>query len=78
MVLNVYLEAKHRPAGAFWIALLRGFLAPIGCLLPLVWLFDVLGVWLSFLTAELIAVLAASIAVWNTERKNPYPDQFSR
>lgn len=69
VVLNVYLEARHRPAWAFWIALLRGFIAPIAFLLPLVMLFDVTGVWLSFLAAELAALMAAAAAVRYSDRR---------
>lgn len=59
IVLNIYFEAVYAPGEAFWIAMIRGLVAPIICIAVFVSLLDVPGVWISFLAAELSSLLTA-------------------
>lgn len=59
IVLNVFFEAVYAPREAFWMAMIRGLLAPIGCIVVCVLIWDVTGVWISFLTAEAVSFLTA-------------------
>ena len=61
IVLNIYFEAVYAPQEAFWAAVVRGLVAPIICILVFVALLDVLGVWISFLAAEVVSLLAAML-----------------
>ena len=58
-VLNIYFEAVYAPKEAFWAAMIRGLLAPIACIVVFVLLMDVMGIWISFLSAEIISLLTA-------------------
>lgn len=58
VVLNIYFEAVYAPGEAFWAAVIRGLVAPITCIVVFVALLDVTGVWISFLAAEIVSLLA--------------------
>ena len=63
IVLSIYFEAVYAPREAFWAAVIRGFAAPVACIILCVALLDVMGVWVSFLAAEAVS-LAASILLY--------------
>lgn len=58
-VYNVYFESTLRSKNAFWIALIRGLIAPVTAIAVFVRFFGVEGVWLSFLVAELFSLWCA-------------------
>lgn len=68
IVLNVYLEAVYAPKEAFLAAIIRGLVAPVSCMLVCVLLWDVYGVWISFLVTEVISLLTAAILYCKVER----------
>lgn len=61
IVINIYFEAVYAPSEAFWAAMIRGLVAPVFCIIVFVSLLDVLGVWISFLAAEIVSLLAAML-----------------
>lgn len=68
IVLNVYFEAVYAPKEAFWAATIRGLLAPVACIIVCVLLWDVSGVWASFLITEVISLLAAALLYRRVEK----------
>lgn len=69
IVLNVYFEAVHAPREAFWAATIRGLLAPVVCIIACVLLWDLSGVWTSFLATEAISLLASVLLYRGVDKK---------
>ena len=61
IVLNIYFEAVYAPREAFWTAMIRGMVAPVVCIALCVALWDVTGVWISFVAAEVVSLLVALV-----------------
>lgn len=61
IVVNIYFEAVHMPSRAFWAATVRGLIAPVVSIVACVLLWDIDGVWISFLMTETISLLMVAL-----------------
>lgn len=69
IVVNIYFEAVHMPNQAFWAAMVRGLIAPVVGTAVCALLWDIDGVWLSFLVTEAVSLIAVGLLYAGAQKK---------
>lgn len=64
------MEAEHEPRDAFIVAIVRGFIAPVGLMAVLTRILDVQGVWIAFVAAEAVSFMVAYLILQQNRKNN--------
>lgn len=70
IIVASYFSAMEQPRKSFAISMVRGCVAIIPCVLILGAIFKMNGVWISFVVAEMMAVIISAFCLWNTRNKD--------